>query len=85
MGQLQRQGKPKFSLEADSYAAGSFGLCGGPRAGPPKGDEPLATVLGHCGEGSAGLQGEKTVAEGKRRDGLAGQYVNLPGRRKNGR
>ena len=43
-------------------AGGDSGLCGGPRAGAPCGDEPLAPVLGGGGDGAAGLAGAKTVA-----------------------
>ena len=48
-GQLQRPGKPEFSLEADPYASGGVGLRGGPRAGPPQGDESFFQVLGRGG------------------------------------
>ncbi len=62
LGQLQRAGKSEFQLEAGADAGGDSGLCGGPRAGAPCGDEPLAPVLGGGGDGAAGLAGAKTVA-----------------------
>ena len=64
MGQLLVKGQPEFQLPADAHPRPCHRLCGGSRAVPPAGDEPLGPVLGPGGAGAARLPGEPAMAQG---------------------